>query len=404
MGFVAPGLRYRRKQYGRRPPKREYSLRRILAVPIDRLKVRRARTSRLPNEASDSILERLPHDILWEIFLLAGISNGLPTLSKYFNEVLRAPKLVEDDLSQGYNRWLFLKVLDHSLIHDLNVNVKDGWLEKFSNAAEGYDTSVEPARSITVMQLRELSNVFNEPHAIDVDTLNRKFMSGAAFEIIKKRYPRIQVLTGEEIAAQIEYRDALISYRYNVLVEALKKAKDVDENTDPKEIVDQVVKEKDLVAQAESIPIQLLTPSLILPTSLYKNLSHEKALMVRSLVETCRCEFENEVPYLRACFDRLPYEQFPVYAKHGGRQMNYTVDDFKLYVECIVKVEKSSDGEQQEDDTLQCLYSLAERALDNCPIKDHETLQELAWLTLEVKLRILRQLLSAKSIESLDDM
>lgn len=404
MGFVAPGLRYRRKQYGRRPPKREFSVRRILAVPIDRLKVRRARTSRLQNETSDSILERLPHDILWEIFLLAGISNGLPALSKYFNEVLRAPKLVEDDPSLGYNRWLFLKVLDHSLVHDLNVNVKDGWLEKFSNAAEGYDTSVEPARSITVMQLRELSNVFNEPHAIDVDTLNRKFMSGAAFEIIKKRYPRIQVLTGEEIAAQIEHRDALISYRYNVLVEALKKAKDADENTDPKDILDQVAKEKDLVSQAESIPIQLLTPSLILPTSLYKHLSHEKALMIRSLIETCRCEFENEVPYLRACFDRLPYEQFPVYAKHGGRQINYTVDDFKLYVECIVKVEKSTDGEQQDDDTLHCLYSLAERALENCPIKDHETLQELAWLTLEVKLRILRQLLSAKSIESLDDM
>lgn len=404
MGFVAPGRRFRRKIGGRRPSRFELFFPRTLAVPIDPRKIRRARTSRQPNEASDSTLERLPHDILWEIFLLAGLENNLPLLSKYFSEVLKAPRLTNEHLDHGENQWLFLKILDLCLVHNLNSRVKEGWVERFSSATEGYDTSREPIQSIAVVLLGELSNVLNEPYAMDVNTFNRRFMNETAFKLVRERYPRIQVMTNEEIASQIEHREALLSWKYNVLVEALKKAKDADENVTPNDFIEQAMKEKDIKAQEEGLPILLLTPSLKLPTNLFNNLTHSKALMMNDLVEYCRCEFDNEVPYLRACFERLPYELFPIYAKLGGKQASYTVDDFKLVVECIVTAEKAADHDPLGDDTLKSLYSLAERSLESCPIKDHETLEELAWLTLEVKLRSLRQLLSAKSIESLGDM
>lgn len=166
MGFIAPGISYVRPSNGRKSVHVvKFKLRQV-AVPIDRSKVRRARRLKLPLEHSDSVLERLPHDILWEIFLLAGIDNNLPLASKYFMRVLIAPSL-GDIATESLNRWLFIQVLDRCLLQDLNVHVDEDWVEKYHAAASGIEAPSELVKKLISVQSEIPTSIYQNRFAPD---------------------------------------------------------------------------------------------------------------------------------------------------------------------------------------------------------------------------------------------
>lgn len=403
MGFVAPGKRFRRKRKGDRPPRLEASLKKEIAVPLDPLKVRRSRRSGEPVKSSESILERLPHDLLWEIFFLAGIDNNLPLASKYFHHELRAPRLREGDSEDVVqNKWLFLKVLRHCLVVNLNVNVEDGWAEKYEAALGKIESPSDLMKRITTSQLGVPNHIYHEKYAIDVNVFKLRFMNNTALEVLRESYPNIRAMSVEEIDVQIENRQACILWNYKVLQEALKQAEQVEEDANEYAVITDVGQKKTLKSLAPALDLR---PVAKIPSSFYRKLDHSKALMIKNLIKHCLCRLENEVDFQKQCFDQLPFEHFYEYADVTLEGKSYSFDDFRLLTERIEKAEALENAEDNSlvELNLQLLYRLAEVVLTHCPIEDHERLRDLAWHTLRVQRSNLQQVLSTKSLESLQN-
>lgn len=402
MGFVAPGRRFRRKRPGTNAAVIEYVAQRNRAVPLDPLKVRRARTFKQPIESSSSILERLPHDILWEVFLLAGIDNGLPLTSKYFNDVLVAPKLTDEDAEEvTQNKWLFLKVLDHCMIQNKNQEVDSDWIERHEAVYNSYETRSDVMERFATFQLMFARDIYEEKYGIDIRVFRHRFMNDVALKIIRERYPGIPIYDENEMEFQIKNRQAFFQWHFKVMVEGMKKAQQAEGDASEFIILEEVKKQKNVKAieVASNLP-----PPTQIPGSLYQRLTHSRALMIRRLVESCKCALESPTAFRKACFDQLLYEQFPEYADFKSLQQVYTFDEFKMLVECITRAESLSGDENNRlvpDFTRELLYTLAEDALLLCPIEDQERLRDLAWLTLQVEKPDLQQLLSNRSLETL---
>ncbi|KAK8442885.1 hypothetical protein CJI97_003450 [Candidozyma auris] len=397
MGFIAPGISYVRPSNGRKSVHVVKFKSRQVAVPIDRSKVRRARRLKLPLEHSDSVLERLPHDILWEIFLLAGIDNNLPLASKYFMRVLIAPSL-GDIATESSNRWLFIQVLDRCLLQDLNVHVDEDWVEKYHAAASGIEAPSELVKKLISVQSEIPTSIYQNRFAIDVDAFSRGFMNDSALHIILERYPAVGVMSSEQITNQIENRQKFIEWNYRILMEAIKKAQQADEGASEYSVIDDVKNLKEL--KANTVYLEL-APRAEIPNYLYSSLNHSKAVMIKNLIRNCGCILTNEVAFTATCFKKLPRECFSEYVAFEPQQVTYTFADFELLIECIVTSEREESSKHHIEQHLQLLYERAENALSKYIIEDHNRLRDLAWLTSRVQRGRLQHLLSEKSLETL---
>ncbi|QRG36847.1 hypothetical protein FDK38_001205 [Candidozyma auris] len=343
------------------------------------------------------MLERLPHDILWEIFLLAGIDNNLSLASKYFMRVLSAPSL-GDIATESSNRWLFIQVLDRCLLQDLNVHVDEDWVEKYHAAASGIEAPSELVKKLISVQSEIPTSIYQNRFAIDVNAFSRGFMNDSALRIILERYPAVGVMSSEQITNQIENRQKFIEWNYRILMEAIKKAQQADEGASEYSVIDDVKNLKEL--KANTVYLEL-APRAEIPNYLYSILNHSKAIMIKNLIRNCGCILTNEVAFIATCFKRLPRECFSEYVAFEPQQVTYTFADFELLIECIVTSEMEESSKHQTEQHLQLLYERAENALSKCIIEDHNRLRDLAWLTSRVQRGRLQHLLSEKSLETL---
>lgn len=161
MGFIEPGKPLKRRKLRQ-------------TIPVKNVKY-------TPNK--NSILERLPHELLYRIFVFTGVrENHLPLTNKYFNNLLTLENGPKDDFYWPGKK-LLLDIVKIHFTYDLNQNLNIPSVRK----RIGYYKSKLPngEQNEHINELNDALVVFEKiPSALVTDLFSYKFISAEFLDLL----------------------------------------------------------------------------------------------------------------------------------------------------------------------------------------------------------------------------
>lgn len=150
------------------------------------LKKRKIKKSQSPHVVqyvppSKSILEKLPHELLYRIFVLTGLKeNNLSLTNKYFNKLL---SLNHRPIDNKYwpGKKILLDIVDIHFTYDLNQNIN---IPKIRKKIQYYTSKIPGDGNENLRNLKEGIKVFEEiSTALSADLFNYKFISSEFLDL-----------------------------------------------------------------------------------------------------------------------------------------------------------------------------------------------------------------------------
>lgn len=166
-----------------------------------------------------SILEKLPHEILYRIFVLTGLKdNNLPITNKYFNKILSFNRNPEYDTYWPGKR-ILLDIVDIHFSFDLNQNIN---IPKVKKKIQYYDGKIPDNENENLRKLKEGINAFEEILSVlSADLFNYKFISSDFLDLFD--FTKSHALEYEVILEEIKERPKFIKEHDKALMKECKR-------------------------------------------------------------------------------------------------------------------------------------------------------------------------------------
>lgn len=166
-----------------------------------------------------SILEKLPHEILYRIFVLTGLKdNNLPITNKYFNELLSFNRNPEYDTYWPGKR-ILLDIVDIHFSFDLNQNIN---IPKVKKKIQYYEGKIPDNENENLRKLKEGINAFEEILSVlSADLFNYKFISSDFLDLFD--FTKSHALEYEVILEEIKERPKFIKEHDKALMKECKR-------------------------------------------------------------------------------------------------------------------------------------------------------------------------------------
>lgn len=220
-------------------------------------------------KSSLSILERLPRELLYDVFCYSGI-NSLPLTNKYFHAVFAAPDVNLIWWLEMIVRSMFLKKLNQFKVKKWRKKIQ----AKYEKLPASIRSQWDPPFFNVVDTLQEL--------CVDSSLFQLRFMTDDLVLIIKERF-QCMVLSTSDITREQELREKYLEWHYAVL---LKMVLLVEEDSTFEQLrMKALNSEAALTAQKKIGDYEPITTNANIPMVLCVNMNARKLGVVSQLHE-----------------------------------------------------------------------------------------------------------------------